>query len=60
MKNIFVGILASVLLSSAVYAGDAKKHGKKRVAKKQVCTTDCTGTPCNPANCINMPGCICK
>ena len=58
MKNIFIGILASVLLSNALYAGDVKKHGKKRVAKKQ-CNTDCP-VPCNPANCVNMPGCICK
>ena len=60
MKNIFVGILASVLLSNAVVAGDVKKHGKKRVAKRQACNNVCAATPCNPANCINMPGCICK
>ena len=61
MKKIFFGIVASLLLSSALYAGDNKKQGKKRVAKKQVCAkTDCPRPTCDPASCVNMPGCICK
>lgn len=62
MKRIFFGIIASLLLSSAAYAGDSKKHSKKRNAKKQVCAkADCSPrTTCDPANCVSMPGCICK
>ncbi len=62
MKKIIFGMFASMLLTSAVYAGGAKKHVTKHVAKKQTCNpANCPSTSnCHPANCVNMPGCICK
>lgn len=56
MKQIFVGILASMLLTSAVYAGKGKKSKKK--TKAETCTLACCdNTKCPPANCADMPSC---
>ncbi len=61
MKKIIFGVVTSMLLSTALYAGDSKKTKAKHVAKKQICTpANCANTAnCNPANCVSMPGC-CK
>ena len=56
MKKVFFGILASMLLSSAVYAGKGKKARIKK-AKAETCTpASCDKTQC-PPNCVGMPCC---
>jgi hypothetical protein len=58
MKNIFLGLVALTMMSTAAYATGGKKKAKK---SKAVCTTTCTDkkdckiTP----NCTPLPGC-CK
>ncbi len=61
MKNIFVGILASMLFTSAAFAGVNKKGHAKKALKSLKCTTNCpSAANCNPAKCVNMPGGVCK
>ena len=53
MKKIIFGILASMLLTSAAYAGKGKKNRKS--SKAETCTaTTCDKTQC-PPNCASMP-----
>ena len=55
MKKIIFGILASMLLTSAAYAGKGKKNRKS--SKAETCTaTTCDKTQC-PPNCASMPCC---
>ncbi len=59
MKKIFLGIVATALLSTvAVYATNEKKSDKKQAAKKECKKTTCT----DKANCPKtacLPGCVC-
>jgi hypothetical protein len=56
MKKIIFGILASMLLTSAAYAGKGKKARLKK-AKAETCTpASCDKTQC-PPNCVGMPCC---
>ena len=55
MKKIIFGILASMLLTSSVYAGKGKKSRAKKTAKTETSTT-CDKTQC-PPNCASMPCC---
>ena len=57
MKNIIVGAVASLLLSSSliVYAGKGKKV--RKTSKTETCSpADCDRTKCQP-NCANLPCC---
>ncbi|MEO5781780.1 MAG: hypothetical protein ABIQ07_00825 [Ginsengibacter sp.] len=57
MKKIFFGILASLLLTSGVYAGKGKKDRSKKASKAQTCSqASCDKTQC-PSNCVGMPCC---
>jgi hypothetical protein len=55
MKKIIFGILASMLLSTGVYAGKGKKN-RKGTKTDTVTTTTCNKTQC-PPDCVNMPCC---
>ncbi len=59
MKKIFFGILASMLLTSGVYAGKGKKDRLKKASKTETCTkANCPKSAnCQPANCVNMACC---
>ena len=62
MKNIFLSILATVIMSSgAVYAGGGKKIAKKAVVKKECTKSNCPDQPdCKKVVCPSKPGCICN
>jgi hypothetical protein len=58
MKKIFFGILASMLITSGVYAGKGKKDRTKKASKAQTCNpANCDKTKCQPANCVSMACC---
>lgn len=62
MKNIFLSIIATVIMSSAaVYADGGKEVTKKHVAKTECTKANCPDkTNCHKAVCPTKPGCICN
>lgn len=62
MKNIFLSIIATVIMSSgAVYASGGKKVTKKAVVKKECTKANYSDQPnCKKVICPSKPGCICN